>query len=136
MILELRRPRAVSGKATISDLYVGDDWECYTLEDIERLGPKLLGETAIPTGWYKVVITMSPRFKRLLPLLVNVPGFDGIRIHPGNDADDTHGCLLVGQTKDGDTIGNSKAAFNQLFLKIQDVLDRQGGEVWLNVTHA
>lgn len=135
MILELRRPRTSDGIATIGDLYVDDVWECYTLEDVEQLGPKVPGQTAIPTGWYKVVITMSPRFKRLLPLLVDVPGFDGIRIHPGNDAEDTHGCLLVGQTKGDDTIGGSRAAFNALYLKLQDVLDRQGGEVWINVTH-
>ncbi len=112
-----------------------DAWECYTLEDVERLGPKINGQTAIPTGLYKVIITMSPRFGRLLPLLVDVPGFDGIRIHPGNTADDTHGCLLVGQTKTEDSIGNSRAAFNHLYLQLQDVLDRQGGEVWMNVTH-
>jgi hypothetical protein len=136
VILELRRPRAVSGKATISDLYVDDDWQCYGLEDVERLGPKLHGQTAIPTGWYKIALRHSPRFKRILPWILDVPQFDYVLIHPGNTDDDTEGCLLVGQTKGDDFVGNSKAAFNQLFLKIQDVIDLQRGGVWLNVTHA
>jgi hypothetical protein len=136
MILELRRPRTYGDKATIGDLYVDDEWECYTLEDVERLGPKLHSQTAIPTGLYRVALRQSPRFKRILPWILDVPQFDYILIHPGNDANDTAGCLLVGQTKGEDTIGNSKAAFNQLFLKIQDVIDRQRGEVWLNITHA
>lgn len=138
MILELRRPRTTDGLATIGELFIddADERECYTLEDLERFGEKVHGQTAIPTGLYKIIITMSPHFGRPLPLIVNVPGFDGVRIHPGNTTDDTEGCLLVGQTRTEDTIGESRAAFNQLYLKIQDVLDRQQGEVWLNVTHA
>jgi hypothetical protein len=134
MILELRRGQSDS-KATLGDLYVDGVWTCYTLEDTEVRGPKIPGETAIPTGLYKVIITMSPKFGRPLPLLVDVPGFDGIRIHPGNTAQDTEGCILLGQTEGKDFIGSSRAAFDSLYPKIEAVL-ANGGEVWMNVTHA
>ena len=52
---------------------------------------------AIPEGWYKVQVTRSPKFSRLLPLLCYVPGFEGIRIHAGNNRDHTSGCILVGE---------------------------------------
>jgi hypothetical protein len=136
VILELRRPRTAGGKATIGKLYVDDEFECDTLEDLERFGPKIPGQTAIPTGLYKVALRYSPHFKRIVPWILDVPQFDYILIHPGNDADDTKGCLLVGTKLDDEHITRSVVAFNQLFLKIQDVLDRQEGEVWLNVTHA
>ena len=62
---------------------------------------------------------MSNRFKKELPILFNVPNFEGVRIHPGNVAEDTEGCILVGQTKSLDFIGNSKKAFAKLFAKMK-----------------
>lgn len=73
---------------------------CYTLEDVVRSGPKVPGETAIPAGTYPLLITYSNRFKRLLPLVDNVPGFAGIRMHGGNTSANTEGCLLVADFRD------------------------------------
>lgn len=90
---------------TIGRLSVGDDW-WWTCEDTVRSGPKVYGETAIPYGLYNVRVTYSNRFKRPLPLLMHVEGFEGVRIHPGNTANDTEGCILVG--KDRGTIGGKE----------------------------
>lgn len=104
--------------STIGELYVDGVFECYTLEDIER-DVKIKSETAISKGTYKVIVTMSNRFKRLLPLLMNVPEFQGVRIHAGNTNHDTEGCILVGQTRSKDFIGKSRKAFDNLFKKMQ-----------------
>ncbi len=109
-------------KSTIGDLYIGKDWTCFTLEDVVREGPKVPGKTAIPAGRYEVTIDMSSRFKRMMPHILNVTGFDGIRIHPGNKAEDTEGCILVGLTKDVDFIGKSKAAYEFLFARLEEGL--------------
>jgi hypothetical protein len=113
---------------TIGSLFVNDQFECYTLEDVIREVPgqsvtswKVFGQTAIPRGRYQVVITMSARFKFETPILLNVPGFEGVRIHPGNTDRDTEGCILVGDTKDvdGEFIGNSRVAWQKLVDKIR-----------------
>jgi hypothetical protein len=102
----------------IGELYVNDTFECYTLEDIER-PVKLAGVTAIPRGHYEVVITFSARFKKLLPLLLNVANFDGVRIHSGNTSADTEGCVLVGKTRTKTSVLQSRDAFASLFKKLQ-----------------
>lgn len=80
----------------IGDLFIDSVFFCHTLEDEKRKdGLKVYGETAIPAGIYNVKLTMSNRFKRLMPLLLDVEGFKGIRIHGGNTSKDTHGCPLV-----------------------------------------
>lgn len=104
--------------STIGELTVDGLFQCYTLEDIER-EVKIKSETAIPKGTYKVIINYSNRFKRLLPLLIDVPGFEGIRIHSGNSNHDTEGCILVGETRSKDFIGKSRKAFDKLFEKMK-----------------
>jgi len=104
--------------STIGELLIDGVFECFTLEDTER-EVKIKGETAIKEGKYKVIINKSNRFKRLLPLLLNVPEFEGVRIHSGNTNHDTEGCILVGQTKSKNFIGKSRKAFDALFKKMQ-----------------
>jgi len=108
--------------STIGELYVDGKFECYTLEDKER-DVKIKSETAIPKGTYIVGITLSNRFKKLLPILINVPNFEGVRIHSGNTNHDTDGCILVGTTRSKDFIGNSRIAFQRLFKKMQSAKD-------------
>ena len=104
--------------STIGELLVDGLFECFTLEDKERQ-VKIKGETAIPKGTYKVIINESNRFKRQLPLLLNVPDFEGVRIHSGNSNHDTEGCILVGQSRNKNYIGQSRKAFEKLFKKMQ-----------------
>jgi hypothetical protein len=104
--------------STIGELYIDGIFQCYTLEDIER-DVKIKSETAIAKGKYKVMITLSNRFKKYMPLLLNVPNFEGVRIHSGNTNHDTEGCILVGQTRSKDFIGQSRKAFDKLFKKLE-----------------
>jgi hypothetical protein len=133
MELMLLREPSVDG-CTIGKLSVDGGFECFTLEDVIRNGPKVADQTAIPPGRYRVVITMSNRFHRMLPELVNVPGFEGIRIHPGNTATDTSGCILVGQSRANDSISSSRLAMEQLQKKIASALVRNQ-DVFLTVVN-
>lgn len=109
-----------SAHSTIGELSVDGRFECFTLEDVIRpVGVKVPGQTCIPAGRYSVQLTMSKRFSRVLPLLVNVPMFEGIRIHPGNTSADTEGCILVGWGKGADQITQSRDAFASLFSKLR-----------------
>lgn len=86
MKLELYR-KFLGKDYTIGKLYINGDYFCDVLEDTVRPeGVKLYGKTAIPYGTYDIILTYSPRFKQKLPLLLNVPNFEGIRIHSGNYA--------------------------------------------------
>jgi hypothetical protein len=111
-------------KSTIGDLLIDGEFECFTLEDCVR-PVKIKSMTAIPAGVYEVVINFSQRFKRPLPLLLKVPDFEGVRIHPGNTDADTEGCILVGRVKQPDFIGESRVAFEALFTKMQDAAARE-----------
>lgn len=128
---------------TIGDLQIDGHWFCYTLEDVVRevAGQpvaewKVAGKTAIPAGHYKVRITYSNRFRRDLPLVQAVPGFEGVRIHPGNTDADTEGCILPGTriAPQGEAVEQSSAAFDRLFEKI-DEAETAGEEVWLTITN-
>lgn len=99
---------------TIGKLYIDDIYFCETLEDKERK-VKIKNETCIPKGIYKIIFNLSNRFKRIMPRLVNVPGFDGILIHSGNTDKDTSGCILVGENKIVGKLINSRLIYKQLF---------------------
>src|SRR5687768_14842056 len=117
--VELRiRRLEFSEESTMGELSVDGQFECYTLEDKVR-PVKIMGKTAIPAGRYEVVINFSQRFQKPLPLLLNVPNFEGVRIHPGNTSANTEGCILVGETKEENFIGQSRLAFNRLFKKMK-----------------
>lgn len=116
-----------AGGSTLGTLYIDGDFECFTCEDIIRApGVKVPGQTAIPPGAYPLTLDWSNRFQKQMPHVMNVPGFDGIRIHPGNTAADTEGCLLVGLTKLPAAVGQSRIAFQALMLKLEAGL-RDGG---------
>ncbi|SEL11402.1 DUF5675 family protein [Nitrosovibrio tenuis] len=117
MELQVKRTD-LTDESTIGELSVNGQFECYTLEDKVR-PVKIAGKTAIPAGRYEVIINFSQRFGRPLPLVLNVPDFEGVRIHPGNTDEDTEGCLLVGDTKKPDFVGDSRVAFERLFKKLQ-----------------
>jgi hypothetical protein len=138
--MKLRLERQIFGDATIGELLVDGQEECFCLEDKVREVEgqpveswKKKGITAIPKGTYSVIITHSNRFQRDLPLLENVPGFSGVRIHPGNTTADTEGCILVGRTHTDKAVGESRAAFNALFEKIQQGL-QDGDSVTMEIT--
>jgi len=114
MKLELKR-LYFKDTYTIGKLYVDGDYLCDTLEDKHRSdGIKVYGETCIPEGTYRVILNYSNRFKKIMPLLLNVFGFIGIRIHSGNTDKDTLGCILVGENKFKGALINSRIAFANL----------------------
>ena len=103
---------------TLGKLYINNQYFCETLEDrdreLEKGGTKIKGQTCIPLGNYEVELSMSPRFKKVLPLIKDVPGFTGIRIHAGNTDADTEGCLLVGYVRGNGKILTSRKAVEDL----------------------
>lgn len=117
MELQIKRTD-FSEESTIGELSVNGVFECYTLEDKVR-PVKIAGKTAIPSGRYEVIINFSQRFQKQLPLLLNVPNYEGVRIHSGNTAANTEGCILVGETKTDNFVGESRWAFNRLFEKLK-----------------
>ena len=118
MEIEVKRT-TFTDNSTIGEMYLNGRFFCYTLEDKVR-DVKIDNETAIPTGEYGVIINMSNRFKRLMPLILNVKNFTGVRIHNGNSKKDTSGCILVGKTKGVDFIGDSVKAFNELMVILKN----------------
>jgi hypothetical protein len=124
--------RVFTGDSTIGEFLVDGQFFCYVLEDIVReSGVKIAGKTAIPEGRYRVIIDQSARFGRAMPHILDVPGFEGIRIHAGNTAKDTEGCPLLGFVKGVDFVGQSKLAFNEFFDKLYMALRDQ--ECWITV---
>jgi len=125
----LLKRRWYSDRSTIGALTLGD-FSCFTLEDrVREPGVKVQDKTAIPAGRYRVVVDFSQRFQRRMPLLLDVPMFTGIRIHSGNTAQDTRGCILVGEWRAPDWVGDSRRAFADLFFLINTA-----DELWIAVT--
>jgi hypothetical protein len=124
--MELYLKRSVkTDTTTIGKLSVNGKFLCLTLEDKDRdlvstmaaadvAKIKVFAKTAIPRGRYKIILNQSTRFKKEMPLLLDVPGFAGIRIHSGNTSEDTEGCILVGENQQANFIGESRKAFNVL----------------------
>jgi len=135
--MKLRVERGAPGaSSTIGKLYVDGVFFAYTLEDVDRQlesgGKKIQGETAIPRGSYKVIIDFSNRFQKQMMHVLNVPGFEGIRIHAGNTDKDTEGCILLGKVRSDNAVFNSREAVNALFDKDRCALSA-GQEVNLEV---
>lgn len=107
---------------THGKLYIEDIYFCDTIEDQER-DVKVQNQTAIPCGTYKVIVNKSTRFKKLMPLLLNVPNFTGVRIHSGNTKEDTEGCVLVGKKLKDGFIKSSRVTFKELMSRLQGVKD-------------
>jgi len=104
-------------KYTIGKLFINGVYFSDTIEDVER-DIKIQNETAISKGRYQVIVNMSNRFKRMLPLLIDVPNFEGIRIHNGKDQNSSSGCIIVGENKIKGELTNSTFYMN----KITDLL--------------
>lgn len=126
---------------TIGQLFIDGQYFCDTCEDTDRgldqmmdvpeiLKRKIQNETAIPTGVYTVRFTYSPRFKRLMPQIENVKGFSGVRIHAGNTAKDTEGCVLLGKNTIKGGVTNSRAWVT----KFETALKVAGGVATLKIT--
>ena len=106
--------------STIGKMYINEIYHCYTLEDKER-AVKVQNVTAIPKGKYEVIVNFSNRFQQQMPLLLNVPNFEGVRIHWGNYSKDTEGCILLGTSKSVNMIGNSRVAYAKFMSIINKV---------------
>ena len=115
---------------TIGRLYIDGKYVCDTCEDKDRgltdsmtveeiKTKKVYGQTAIPTGTYTVSYTMSNRFKKMMPLINNVKGFEGIRMHNGTTAADSLGCVLLGQNKAVGKVLNSRATCAKVYPLIE-----------------
>lgn len=131
---------------TIGSLYVGDRYLCNTLEDrVRDLSDynhdgdfddsgegKVYGQTAIPPGRYQVILSYSAKLKRILPLLLKVPGFTGIRIHKGITDKHTEGCILVGENKIRGGLENSPYYETVIIKLIRDITNKRE-EVWLTI---
>lgn len=118
---------------TIGRLSIEDEYYCDTLEPTEREGGvKIMGRTAIPKGVYRILITYSPRMRKKAPLLLNVPNFEGVRIHAGNTYNDTEGCILCGFNTIVGKLTQSKKTTDALVAKIADAL-KKGDKVHIKV---
>ena len=137
MILDLHRKYRKPGY-TIGLLYVNGAYVCNTLEDTDRgltdkmssqeiAAIKVKGKTAIPTGRYKILMTYSPRFKKDMPLLCAVKGFEGIRIHSGNTASDTEGCILCGRNTEVGKVTGSRFWTEKVYQYIRLGLQEKSG---------
>ena len=111
---------------------------CVSCEDADRklekvgTGAKIKGVTAIPRGKYKLVTSMSRRFGKVLPEVLEVPGFEGIRFHGGNKAENSEGCILIGQVRTSTGIANCADTVARLIAMVQTTV-ASGGECWLEV---
>jgi len=118
----LIREKSVNG-STPGQLFIDDVFFCYTLED-EIRDKKIPNETAISTGTFEIIINYSNRFKRAMPLLLNVPNFTGIRMHSGVTKEHTSGCILLGLGIKDNYLRNTKKAFLSFFTWLQEAVKK------------
>lgn len=140
MKLQLRRLYR-KPEYTIGKLYIDGVYFCDTIEDVDRgltqkmplkeiQAIKVMHETAIPYGVYKVRLSMSPRFRKVLPEIMNVPGFTGVRAHAGNTQYDSSGCLILGKNTVKGKVTNSRYYVSE-FIKI---LEKAGDNITIEIT--
>lgn len=136
MLIELRRD-TFDDKRTFGRMFVDGKYLGEVLEDKDRYlengGEKVYGQTAIPRGRYQVSVTYSNRFKKPMPQIHDVPGFDGVRIHGGNSDADTLGCPLLGSVRTGSGIANCKVP-NERLMHMLELAEEQGQEVWIEIS--
>jgi hypothetical protein len=144
--MELKLKRRFFGAGyTIGSLYIDGEYFCDTLEDTDRglsqaMPPekirriKVVHETAIPTGVYKVIVNLSPAKRRMLPRLLDVPGFSGILIHKGNTKNDSSGCILVGENKVKRKVINS-TPYEKRLVEILTKAQEQGKEISIEIAN-
>jgi hypothetical protein len=120
--------------STIGEMLINNVHECYTLERTIRKDVASLNgqKAAIPEGTYKLIIDFSTRFQNNMPHILDVPGYDGIRIHSGNTSKDTEGCILVGNSRMDDFVGESHIAFDKFFDLLKSELAK--GEVLIQIS--
>lgn len=126
---------------TLGKMYLDNVFFCQALEDEDRFlersledisEKKVYGRTAIPRGRYRLVTSFSNRFQRVLPAVLDVPGFSGIRVHGGNTANDSLGCILVGQVRTSLGIAKCKDTVQRIIDQIDDGAEL-GIETWLEI---
>jgi len=142
--MELKLVRNIfTNESTIGDLFIDNLFFCYILEDrdrglsdalsLEQISKvKVYGKTCIPYGRYEIDWTMSARFKVFMPILLNVKGYAGIRIHKGNTEIDSLGCLLCGTRKKSNMITESTLATKNLYAKIENA-KKQGQRIYITI---
>ena len=135
--MELRLERVYCGEQyTIGHLYINGTYFCDTLEDKVRVlnseKDKIKKETAIPAGRYRVVLSYSKHFECVMPELLDVPYFIGIRIHWGNDKEDTQGCILVGLNKAKGKVLQSKATYKKLYAILKNAINNNE-QIWITI---
>jgi hypothetical protein len=142
--MELKLIRNIfTNESTIGDLFIDNLFFCYILEDKDRglsdalsleqiMRVKVYGKTCIPYGRYEIDWTMSARFKVFMPILLNVKGYAGIRIHKGNTEIDSLGCLLCGTRKKSNMITESTLATKNLYAKIE-AAKKQGQRIYITI---
>lgn len=128
---------------TIGKIYIDGEYFCDTLEDTDRglkqdmslselKELKEYGRTAIPTGRYPIAYTYSNRFKKHLPLLLQVPAFEGVRIHSGNTHNDTEGCILVGKNRAVGKVLDSRKTMDE-FLRVLNPAIEACEDIWIKI---
>lgn len=135
--MKLELIRDVFEDFTLGKFYVDGKFLGFTCEDKDRKledgGQKVYGQTAIPRGTYKVILSYSHHFNKTMPEILNVPGFEGIRIHGGNTDKDTLGCLLLGSVRTSKGVANC-AGVNTKLINLLEEAEDNGENVTIQIS--